>query len=397
MMRSLTTRFARKLFSRSKKPSRTPTFRPQLESLEDRRVASASSVNVHAVAEPSGASVAYFINPDTNTGKEFWEKTDHGRGQEIAGSGEVSDFSAGLNRSGNAVVFAHLNGTFEYFTDATGWQNTQAPIGILNFAAVDGGRLYAVGANHALWQYTIPYTETWRIVFGGHVSTVTVTLGGWQELTGPNAVYSVDAVTQTSGSDVVFAEGFYGNGPTNQLEVYSKGTWKYIGGGGDVQLGFSAGLDSQGNAEVWYQETENISGFLGIGGIHTYGFYSWTAATGSQTYLYLNNDAPRYAPTLTATGDGQCYFFQPDFKSPSSVVGGVAGSGALKLYDPQTTDTVVVQGLDKNTQVSAAGPGDVYFISASGELAEATINANGTLVNTNLWLGDGGQTYYRHI
>jgi predicted outer membrane repeat protein len=47
MMRSLTARFARKLFSGSKKPSRTPTFKPRMECLEDRLVPATLTVNTH--------------------------------------------------------------------------------------------------------------------------------------------------------------------------------------------------------------------------------------------------------------------------------------------------------------------------------------------------------------
>jgi hypothetical protein len=214
-----------------------------------------------------------------------------------------------------------------------------------------------------------------------HLGGRTIFVGGvWTQLTSANQVYTVDAVTQSSGSDAVFAEDFIGNG---RLEVYSQGTWTNITGFSDADLSFSAGLDSHGNAEVWYQLIENYSGFLGIGGTHTYGFYSWTAATGAQTYIYLGNDAPRYAPTLTATDDGQCYFFQPDFSgSPSAV------SGALKLYDSQTTDTVVLEVLNSNTQVSAAGAGDVYLISNTNYLGEATFAANGAELNINTWYID---------
>jgi hypothetical protein len=57
MMRSLTTGLARKWFSGSKKPSRTPTFRPRIESLEDRRVPATLFVNTHLDLASSGPGV----------------------------------------------------------------------------------------------------------------------------------------------------------------------------------------------------------------------------------------------------------------------------------------------------------------------------------------------------
>jgi hypothetical protein len=371
----------RKIFDRSPSTRRTTARRSSVrlavESLEDRVVASASSASLHAVTESTGQTVAYFTNP---IGKEFWEKSDTGSLVEIANSASVDQFSAGLAITGKAILFAQINpaeifqygGPMDYYTDATGWQNTNAPIGMTNFAAVSGGRLYAVGSNHALWEYTVPHQET-RPVFNLNTHQeywVTVTVGGWSQLTAANQVYSVDAVTQVSGVDGVFVEGYYGSSATNRLEVYSLGALTYLGGGGDVQLGYSAGLDVYGNAEVWYQLTQND-------GVQNYGFSSWTAAAGVHTYLYLNK-APR-TPTLSATGSGQCYFFQPDYYNPDTSL-----PGALKIYDPLTTDTLVVVALQSNAQISAAGAGNVFYIS-NGYLAEVTVNADGSNAQITSW------------
>jgi hypothetical protein len=358
-------------------------IRLDVEALEDRLVPSASSANIHAIAQPNSTSVAYFINPVNGA---FYEKIDYaGYGfiQQVARAGAISAFSAGLTNAGTAVVFANYYGALEYFTDATGWQSTpDTPIDALNFAAVNGGRLYAVAANHALWEFTIPYQVTVPM-FNVHTHQIghrTMTCGGWSELTTQNQVYSVDAVTQTSGGDAVFTQGYntINNSGNCQLKVYSQGAWTNIptnglvGSGVITQLCFSAGLDSHGNAELWYQMSANSS---------YYGFYSWTAAAGVQTYLSLNS-SPKYMPILSATGGGQCYFFQPDYDNPNAT----SLSGALKVYDPQTTDTLVMLALQRNTQISAAGAGDVYYIDGDN-LVEVSVAANyqATTSTVGLW------------
>jgi hypothetical protein len=343
-----------KIFDHSPSSRRTTakrlSVRLDIESLEDRLVPSASSASVHAITPATGGSVAYFINPIDKTFDEKINYDGYSFLQQVAPAGAVTDLSAGLTNSGTPVVFAHYDGVLKYFSDPTGWQNTNPPIGIVNYAAVDGGRLYAAGSDHALYEYTIPYQVTTRTVNPRtlQVSWITKTVGGWSELSVANTVWAVDAVTQhslvtavtpSSGIDVVFAIGFdtYYNYRNNRLIEYSQGTWTYIAGNGIGQLlSFSAGLDSQGKAEVWFQLYND-----GFGNGLTFG--SWTAAAGYHSYVYVTG-------SLSATGDGQCYFFIPD-------------AGSLALFDPQDPHgPFVVVGLDNNTQISAAGPGDVYYI-----------------------------------
>jgi hypothetical protein len=183
----------------------------------------------------------------------------------------------------------------------------------------------------------------------------TVTIGGWYQCSGTNTVSRVDAVTQSSGIDAVFAEGCFAGSGNGRLELYSQGAWTYIAGGGNLQLSFSAGLDTQGNAEVWFQVSENdgVTGFT---------FGSWTRAAGEHTYLN-GNDIPA-GVTLSATGAGECYYFQ------SGVDLSKGGPATLGVYGPQTDDSFLV-ALADNTQISAAGPADVYYIE-NGLLAEDT-------------------------
>jgi hypothetical protein len=354
-----------------------------IESLEDRLVPSASSISVHAITPATGGSVAYFINPIDKTFDEKINYAGYSFIQQVAPAGAVSDLSAGLTNTGTAVVFAHYNGVLKYFSDPTGWQNTNAPIGMLNFAAVDGGRLYATGSNHALWEYTIPYQVTTRIVNPRtpyQVSWITTTVGGWSELSAANAVWKVDAVTEphlatavtpSSGRDVVFASGFttqYNSG-NNRLIEYSQGTWTYIAGNGIGYLyTFSAGLDSQGKAEVWFQLYND-----GFGNNYTFG--SWTAAAGYHSYGDYDHSFVYATGSFSATGDGQFYAFYPDADAL------YPGAGSLALFDPQDPHgPFVVVGLDNNTQISAAGPGDVYYIQ-NGYLGELT---NGNILSWQL-------------
>ena len=187
-----------------------------------------------------------------------------------------------------------------------------------------------------------------------------MTVGGaWLELTSNNEISSVDAVTQSSGRDVVFAEGVFDNSPDGMLFVYSQGALNYIAGGGNVQVTYSAGLDSQGNAEVWFELSESD----GIAFLST---NSWTAAGGVQQW---ENDQGNFAPgILSATGGSECYVLFP--ADPSHNI-----PAQVFLWSPQSQGNQVLT-LGNNAQISAAGPGDVFYIS-NNFLKEST--GSGTL------------------
>src|SRR4051794_37551115 len=80
------------------------TVRLGVEAMEERMALSASSINLHAIRETSGATAAFFRGvPDDG----FYEKTPGGSIVKLDKAHSVIDFSAGLDTGGHAVVFAH--------------------------------------------------------------------------------------------------------------------------------------------------------------------------------------------------------------------------------------------------------------------------------------------------
>ncbi len=195
MMRSLTTRLARKLFSGSKKPSRKLTFRPQIESLEQREVLSTSSPAPHAVLPtPVGGPAVeeVFYIQKSNGGLYFGEydasEPSLGGVQLNGGQGpqRVQALSAGIGTNGNADVFAEAGdgSLWEYTAGISGWKQLTAAHQVESFAAVEGGRVFAIFSNGTLQLYT-PTT-------------------GWSKVPTPGTVKALDAVTNTRGLDTVY-------------------------------------------------------------------------------------------------------------------------------------------------------------------------------------------------
>src|SRR5262249_15538966 len=106
------------------------------------------------------------------------------------------------------------------------------PETMIEFAAVKGDRVYAVGADNAMWEWSPP-----RTIGFFH-------FGGWQQLSGPGTVKYLDAVTQTSGYDAVFAIRQDGS-----LQKFSQGSWQWLAVPNyfvNSYYSFSAGLDTNG-------------------------------------------------------------------------------------------------------------------------------------------------------
>jgi hypothetical protein len=126
--------------------------------LEDRLVPAASSVHfLQAVAVNNGSAVFF---QDGITG-DLREKTPSGATTTLISQNITSQFSAGVDSSGNPDVFAQIGPSLLLEFNARGSQAITAPVNIKEFAAVHGDRFYMVGTDGSLWGYSPP-----RNIFG---------------------------------------------------------------------------------------------------------------------------------------------------------------------------------------------------------------------------------------
>src|SRR5262249_23368817 len=338
-------------FFRSTRPARRPqSARLNVETLEDRMVLSPSSTSLHAVQDITGASAAFFHGPKDNA---FYEKTPSGAIVQLSGTNTVSDFSAGLDVNGHADVFAHLYGSM-YEHDDAGWHWLNEPIPMLQFAAVKGGRCYAEGNDNSLWEYTPPTTVTYYINWGGRQVPVTTTIGGWQKLWAANAVWNVDAVTQSSGKDMVFAVG-----GDRRLERFDPqfSDWQTLAAGSTWRC-FSAGLDGNGNANVWMITN---SGDLD----------RWTNGPNGTGYwqYFLNLSGVSDVVGVSATTNGQVFVFQYSG-------GGVGDDYIVSKFDTEHPTGRIIS-YSNNAGMVAAGFNDLFVMTTDGHLQE--------YVGDNVW------------
>ena len=353
---------------RSERPAKPATprqpyrARPSLEGLEERWMPAASSFNLHAVTDIHGNATAYFRSPTSNA----LEQLSNGKLTAIAAPNTVTDFSAGLDATGLADVFAHLNGRIQLF-DNGAWSDLGQPMAMNSFAAVDGGRAYFVGSDHSLWEFS-PVVRTpiyWSL--GGQVHTGYIVSGGWPELWAANAVWALDAVTErpngvNSGRDVVFAIG-----GDHRLEAFTEGGWfgnssnkwqQLTGGssnGSPVVNSFSAGLDIQGNAEVYYIWPDGALDRFDAG----------PQTTGVGGFFGVKGSVDPYA-TLRATLDGS--FFVSD-----------AQQGFLE-YEERGNNNYAVYGsfpgAGSTIDLAAADTNNFFYISSDGHHLEEMSNGN---------------------
>jgi hypothetical protein len=195
MVRSTTARFARKLFSSSNRSSRKLTFQPQIESLERREVLTVSSPLPHAVTSPA---------TDPTIERVFYiNKSDHGL--DVANADEqehlvpiatlnaggqgpqnVQALSAGHGANGDNDVFAEGGdgSLWELTLGVKGWKELLGPNQVKSFAAVDGGRAFAIFSDGTLHLYT-----------NGT---------GWSQVPTSGMVTALDAITDKFGHDTVY-------------------------------------------------------------------------------------------------------------------------------------------------------------------------------------------------
>jgi hypothetical protein len=280
-----------------------------LESLEDRQVLSTSSPAIHAVMDNFGHSEVFFINKQNHA---FYEH-DSGGTHFLSGATTVKSFSAGVDRTGHADAFVLAGDNSVWEWNSSGWHKLYEPERMTELAAVKGDRVYAVGADRALYEYSPPFII--YLPFGHPIR-----LGGWQRLDGPGAVQSIDAVTDAAGRDAVFA--IRGDGT---FQERFNGQWQYLSGAYSIQRGFSAGTDLNGNADVFGLDAGQL----------------WRHTTSGWAKL----GAPNTVRTISATNAGQV-----DFITTGGKLEKFDAFGALHVLD--TVSSYV--------EVSAAASNDVY-------------------------------------
>jgi hypothetical protein len=258
----------------------------------------------------------------------------------------VQAFSAGVDSSGHADVFIEGSDNSMWEFNSQVFQDLNAPEKMTGFAAVKGDRLYAVGADNAMWEYSPPYIWFFR----GHI----IRGGGWVELSGPGTVQFLDAVTQSSGVDAVFAIRQDGS-----LQEYSQGSWQWRAVPNYFTVGywsFSAGLDTNGNAD-----------FFGLSNYNDQ-LWRWTSAGG-----WASLGSPDTAWWISATTNGQVDYIGFD--------------GSLHKFDSSGTRHDMPNGNLTFTELSGAASNDLYVVTAdwSSTLMERGGGNQWTTWDTNVW------------
>jgi hypothetical protein len=354
LLRPFSALFARNRAAARRRP---PTVRLGVESLDERIVLSSSSTGVHAVIDGTGGSVAYFRDKASN---RLFEKTDQNLLQGLAPGGAVSTFSAGLDRFGRAQVFAEYYGKLEFRTDSGGaWHDTLAPRSFRDFAAVKGGRLYAVGTDDSLWKYDSAYSHR-VIVIGptGPHSVIVQVPGKWTELQGPSSMNDLDAVTEANGFDVVF-----GRDAHFTLSEFIPGVTSHPLSIANFSVNaYSAGLDVNGYADVFAVAPQSSGPAL----LEVWHPNSWIQLAGVDQFTQL-----------AATGNGEAFFAAPG--------SGSGGIGYLYEFDPvHGVEPVPSAPINSSpAQIAAAGPDDLFEVGTDGAVAEFAPHRPGG--NANGW------------
>ncbi len=276
---------------------RNPSARLSVETLESRLVPSVSSPAIHAVTDNVGQSAVFFINSQNHA---FFERdAAHGL-RELSGPNTVQSFSAGVDATGHADVFVKDGvGAFWQHTDAGGWQKLLGPGTVQSFAAVQGDRLYAQFSDNSLHEF-----DGTRLFFNGIKLTggaarplvhFPILFSHWTTVPGSGAITALDAVTDTSGRDAVFVKNV-----DKTFGEFYQGSYQQLAGA--IHLGFfnlsrvgsfSAGLDRNGNADVY---ASLLFGGLqkNVGGTWTpvapAGTFSQFSATDHEQVWFLDNN-----------------------------------------------------------------------------------------------------------
>ncbi len=145
-----------------------------------------SVLSISAVADATGNDDVFAVT----AGRTLWEHTPKGWTQLSAGS--FQSVSAGRNGAGQAVVYGLLTDAslWEYnpaFTNAGGWQNLSPSGSILSASAAGPDQVFAITADHHLWQYTL--ASGWSLLSSGAFASIS----GDQNTGGAGELFAVSA------------------------------------------------------------------------------------------------------------------------------------------------------------------------------------------------------------
>jgi hypothetical protein len=361
---------SRKRFSGQKTSGSKSTFRPQLEALETREVLSTSSAALHAVSSPHptdvnqrfGGEADFYIDLNTHLLKVN-SVVLNGKANTPSA---VQSLSAGHGSDGNADVFVKAgDGSFwEAAGPALTWSKLLGPGQVKSFAAVDGGRVYAIFGDNTLHEY-----------IGAN----------WFQVPNSGQVKALDAVTDKSGYDAVFvlnADNSFGEIytvplrlPGPQVSAMTPSVIAYPPPGGIVSPpptvytelalpgfirhpdgtvstfpevhGFSAGTDLGGRADVyvkWWDGSlrKNVGASPnGWSTVAAAGTFSLFSATDSGAVWVIGKDNTPFGVDPTALYEYDAF--------------------GNKQYD---------RGNTASLSISAASSTDVYFVDTSHGVEE---------------------------
>jgi hypothetical protein len=287
-----------------------------LEGLEDRLVPSTASLSLQAVTDNFGQSTAFYLGewyPNATHSYPVLYQRDN-QGVHILVYGSPQTYSAGVDATGHAHIFAkYADGSMWDIKSAVNWTEILGPgANIGSFAAVQGGRCYFQNLDNSLWVYN-PASAAFGSAF--------------QQIDGPGAVQSIDAVTDSYGRDAVFA--IRGDGSFGE---YYNGGYTQLLGVNAIGPGFSAGLDINGRPDVycnigwWFLEHNSYSGWR----------------------LLDTNGSTR---AISATNN--------------ETVDVIAGDGTLKQYDQYGNKFNLSSGATF-TEISAANSTNLYMVQSDG-------------------------------
>jgi hypothetical protein len=321
--------------SDQKMTSHKPTFKPHLEALEMREVLSASSAAMHAVAPPAGHPTqqnVFYIDQTTHLLKDGSIAL-NGKANTPSG---VQALSAGHDPLGFADVFVTAgDGSFWRFNEGN-WTKMLGPNQVKSFAAVDGGRVYAIFQDNTLHE------------FNG---------SSWLQVPGSGTVKALDAVTDTGNCDTVFVLSMDGSfWDFSQFKPGSTFLTDKLANSSMISriVNFSAGTDSIGRADVYatflspFQAKESLYK-IGVGG----SVNGWTFVADASNIRQFS--ATDHGAVWVNTSDGSLYEYDTFGHIQNKL-----GESVFAL------------------SLSAASSTDVYFVDAGHEVNEWVYDPNVT-------------------
>jgi hypothetical protein len=332
--------FINKLFSAKKNPTtafKSGNFKLGMEALEIRDVPSAASGAMHTVAPPVGhltEQISFYIDANNHLLRENSTNLNGGKNT----PSNVKLLSAGHDANGGAEVFVTAGDGSFWKWDAGTWTKLLKPTAdkVEGFAAVDGGRAYAILEN----------------VNTGGISLQEYTGSSFHKIPVTGTPASLDAITIGNNMDTVFVKNT--NGSLLDYQQFDPGS-SFLS---DTLFApsvhsishitdFSAGLDQLGRAEV-YATFKTLFG--------TSSFSKNLAGASVNSWQFIADGST--IKKFSATDDGAVWVIGSD--------------GSIFEYDlfghkvPQTEMGSFARGAD----ISAATSQDVFFVATDGSMTQ---------------------------